>query len=298
MSFKSFIKDEKIEYSVLTEEMESRLDEVLITFNNRPRFNQVVLLAGGAGSGKGFMTGKLLGIDAKTFDVDQIKSQIIHPGTVKINKAVMDKYGIDVTKMNLTNPEDVKMLHQINDEMGYSKKVQANFFKDLDKLAGKEMLPNVIFDTTMKSEKKIMEIVHTVQMAGYKRENIHIIWIMTPAKIAVKQNRDPSRGRVVPEDILLDTHKGVADNMYNLMKNSSFQEHIDGYVYVIFNQKDVDNKIATLAGHTGSYVKEALILELKRRGKKQISFSDIATHFIRKIKRYVPKEVSSKWGKF
>jgi len=284
MNFKTFIKEEE-------------LNEVLITFNNRPRFNQVVLLAGGAGSGKGFMTNKILGIDAKTFDVDQIKSQIINPGTVKINKAVMDKYGIDVTKMNLTNPDDVKMLHQINDEMGYSKKVQDNFFKDLEHLAKKDMLPNCIFDTTMKSEKKIMEIVHTVQMAGYKRENIHIIWIMTPSKVAVKQNRDVSRGRIVPEDILLDTHKGVAQNMLDLMKNSSFQEHIDGYVYVIFNQAYVDNTLV-FSKFGGSYVKDALILELKRRNKKQIPFSDIATHFLRKIKKYVPKEVRSAWGKF
>jgi len=53
-----------------------QLDEVLLTFGRkRPRFNQVIVLAGGAGSGKGFVIDNLLGVDAKVMDVDQIKGK-------------------------------------------------------------------------------------------------------------------------------------------------------------------------------------------------------------------------------
>ena len=248
MKFKSYLETQ-------------RLDEVLITFGNRPRFGQVVLLGGGAGSGKGFISKKLLGIEGKTFDVDDIKGKIIHPGTPALNKKIFDKYGIDVTKMDLRNPKEVALLHKINDEMGISKKVQKQFFDGI-KNTNKEKLPNIIFDTTAKSEKKIKELTDTVKAAGYDDKNIHFIWIMNEHETAVKQNK--MRDRVVPEDILTDTHLGVSHTMQNLMKNSRFQEFLDGYVYVVFNKAFVDSTLV-FSEYGGSYVEDVLVLEVKKK---------------------------------
>jgi len=293
MSFKNYLLNESsVKYTILTEEKLKELNEVLITFGNRPKFGQVVLLAGGAGSGKGFITNKILGIDAKTFDVDQVKTQIIDPSTPKINKTIQDKYGVDVTKLDLKKPDDVALLHKINDELGLSTKKQDLFFKNL---SNKDRLPNVMFDTTMKSEKKIADLVKVVQDAGYKKENIHIIWIMTPINVALKQNKE--RDRVVPEDILLDTHKGVAENMNNLMKKQKFQDYIDGYVYIVFNQAYVDNTLK-FSSKGGNYVKDAVILQIKEKGKKALPYAEITKKYLRKIKKYVPKEMRSLWGKF
>ena len=271
---------------------EEELNEVLITFGNRPNFGQVVLLAGGAGSGKGFMTKKLLGIDAKWFDVDEIKGKIIHPGTPKLNKKILDLYGVDVTKMNLRNPDEVALLHKINDEMGISKKVQKQFFDNLPKRADK--LPNVVFDTTMKSIKKIRDITEVVMAAGYRKENIHIVWIMNDAEMARKQNK--ATPRVVPEDILMDTHVGVAETMQKLMRGQEFQQYIDGYVYVAFNKEGLDNSLI-FSEFGGSFVDHALIIEIKRRGKKTMSYSDMGRNFLAKIKSYVPKEAKKLWDK-
>ena len=53
----------------LQEEYEE-LVEKLITFGNRayPKFGTVVIMAGGAGSGKGFVKERLLGVEGFTFD--------------------------------------------------------------------------------------------------------------------------------------------------------------------------------------------------------------------------------------
>jgi hypothetical protein len=279
MKFKDYIKEETI-------------NEVLITFGNRPRFGQVVILAGGAGSGKGFMSKKLLGIDGKIFDVDNIKGKIVHPGTPKLNKKIKEIYGVDVTTLDFTNPDNVSFLHKVNDEMGISKKEQANFFGALSK--DPEKLPNVIFDSTAKSNAKIQKICDQVQAAGYKKENIHLIWIMTDVEVAKKQNLDPTRGRVVPEDILIDTHTGVAQVMQNLLRNQNIDQFLDGYAYVIFNKAYVDNTLV-FSKFGGNYVKDALIVEIKKKGKKQIAYSEIATDFIRKIKKYVPKTAKRLW---
>lgn len=52
------------------------LNEALITFNKKayPKFGQVVIMAGGAGSGKGFVKDKLVGVEGMVFDVDELMS--------------------------------------------------------------------------------------------------------------------------------------------------------------------------------------------------------------------------------
>ncbi len=64
---------------LLNHEVEGQIDEALITFGGKayPKFGQVVILAGGAGSGKGFVNSNLLGIDGKVFDVDALNGLAI-----------------------------------------------------------------------------------------------------------------------------------------------------------------------------------------------------------------------------
>lgn len=272
---------------------EERMDEALITFGNRPRSGQIIILAGGAGSGKGFTSKKLIGVEGKWLDVDHIKDLIIHPGTPKLNAKIKKLYGIDVADMDLTNPKDVEQLHIINDEMGISKKIQAKFFDAV----GEKNKPNVIFDSTGKSEKKIQDIVDIASKNGYKKENMHIIWVMTPHEEAKENNLNPGRGRVVPEEILNSTHLGVSHTMQNLMRNSRFQEFINGYVYIVFNKKYVDNTII-YSKFGGSYMDDALILTVKKKGKKQIPYSNLADNFLSKIKKYVPKDAKKLWESY
>lgn len=80
------------------------LDEALITFGGKayPKFGQVVILAGGAGSGKGFTLEKLLGIEGITLDVDALKKLVM--GSTKLAAEIKAKTGHDVKTMNLKKP--------------------------------------------------------------------------------------------------------------------------------------------------------------------------------------------------
>lgn len=298
---------------------ENTLDEALITFGNkRPEFGQVILLAGGAGSGKGFVTDTLIGVQAKVMDVDQVKSQIIHPGTVKLNKKVQDKYGIDVTKLNLRNPDDVALLHKINDEMGFSSKVQKQF---LDAQRHPDRLPNVIFDTTLKSMKKLTDLVASVEAAGYKNENIHVVWVVNDVNKAIQQNM--SRSRIVPEEILMQTHELVSATMASLLKDD-ISKYVGGDVWLVFNKQFADSTLAfaqkrfvdtatttwakakgwkqkdlavikSKAGKSGSYVKDVIMFKAKHKGKRPLPFSDIGSLFLKRIKAYVPASTTKMW---
>ena len=83
------------------------MDEKLITFGGKayPKFGQIVILAGGAGSGKGFVKKKLMGIDGLTFDVDRLKELVMLSS--KYNSKIKEEYGIDASKLNLKKSEDV-----------------------------------------------------------------------------------------------------------------------------------------------------------------------------------------------
>jgi len=79
---------------------ENQLDEALITFGGRayPRFGHVVIMAGGAGSGKGFVKEKLVGVEGYSFDVDELK--LLATRTPGIINKVKREMGIDISNLN------------------------------------------------------------------------------------------------------------------------------------------------------------------------------------------------------
>ena len=69
--------------------------EALITFGdkNYPNFGQVVIVAGGSGSGKGFVIDNLFGINGKRYDVDYLKQEVRL--NKEIRKMLCEKYGVE-----------------------------------------------------------------------------------------------------------------------------------------------------------------------------------------------------------
>ena len=156
---------------VITEE---QLDEKLITYNNRKPYGQVVFLAGGAGSGKGFAGSNFL--DSAIFkvrDVDEIKKQLQvlnRLGKIDVGK-IVKKYGKNIKpkdmaliekvfntetptgikqslrNLNLKNPDHVSVLHTLVKAMGIKDNSLMYMLKGKD---NPETLPNIMFDITAK----------------------------------------------------------------------------------------------------------------------------------------------------
>lgn len=246
IKIKSKIEDFIKKYNVATED--------LVTFGNiaYPKFNQVVILAGGGGSGKGFVQSNLLGIEGKVFDVDAIKSTSL--GLQQIKDEVSSKYGINKNlpldkfrKEALKNPDVVKYLHfrlgDGNKEMGIKgmnmeQTIKYTLYRTVLS-ADADRKPNLIFDSTTKRLEKVYEIAEYCISLGYNPEDIHLVWIFNDVKVAMKNNY--SRARQVPTDTLFETHIGAAGTMIDIIKNSEKVEGIiDGDIWIVFNQADVD----------------------------------------------------------
>lgn len=270
--------------------------EKLITFGGKayPKNGQVVILAGGAGSGKGFNISHLLGIEGKVFDVDALKHAIID--SEHLADKVKEKTGIDVKKLNLRHPEDVKTLHQALSDpaFAYDKKHQTQAFAALAtiKFDTIEHKPNLIFDVTLKDTTKFMNIASRVQMLGYPKENIHIVWVVADVEVAKAQNLE--RDRVVPEDILVQTHEGVALTMKKLISDAAYlQKYMDGDMWIVFSgRQEAHLKTGPLGG---GFITGAKYYKIKVKGKKPMSPLELTkivvddTDIVSKIRKMTPK---------
>jgi len=270
-------KNEDMVFEEITEDI---LNEKLITYGNRKPYGQVVFMAGGAGSGKGFAIKNF--VDSASFkirDVDEMKKQLQilnRLGKLDI-RSILKKYGRNIKlkdldlirkiekdgyrlqNLNLKNPDHVYALHTLVKAMGIKDASLANLLKGKD---NPEVLPNILFDITAKDVTDITSVIPKLKEVGYKPENIHLTWILTSYVTAMANNKN--RSRMVPEDILLKTHEGAANTVWGLV-TKALPKGMNGRVDVILNNPehtvfytDADGK--TISGN----VKGFLSLPLKK----------------------------------
>ena len=230
------------------------LEEKLIMFNNGASYGQVVFLAGGAGSGKGFTISNFMeGDKFKVRDVDEWKkiSQKLSDISKKYKpSSIVKKYGdkfsdkdIKIIQselikpkktlkdLDLRNPQHVYLLHILVDALKIKDKTLDMMLKDSSRKSKKGILDNIIFDITAKDIKSIEKVIPALLDAGYEEKNIHMVWVLTNYEVAVQQNA--KRDRVVPADILLQTHEGAALTMNKITRNGYVPKGMDGGVYVV-----------------------------------------------------------------
>jgi len=280
LSFNSFIK-----------ESFSDLTEALITFAGQayPKFGNVIILAGGAGSGKGFVKDKLIGAEGYNFDVDELKSLSMR--TPKIVDRIQKEFGVDPSKLDLKKPDDVAKLHEIiGDALQLDDKRKQSLFASI-MTAHPDRKPNLIFDVTLKDLRKLQNITRQVKTLGYNNEKIHIVWIINDIEIAKQQNI--TRDRQVPIEILVNTHRGASHTMYDIVNmGNDLKKYMDGDIVFAFNKVKVDSDIAK-SDKGGMFIKDAKYFYVKRSGKP-VDETKLNKDLRAKISAYVPPSVS--WG--
>ena len=266
---------------MIFEEMtEDILNEKLITYGNRKSYGQIVFVAGGAGSGKGFAISNFL--DSTSFkvrDVDEMKKQLQilnRLGKLDIN-SIIKKYGKNIKpkdidlinkiqddgfklqNLNLKNPDHVYALHILVKAMGIKDKSLTSLLTGKD---NPETLPNILFDITAKDVTDITSVIPKLKAVGYKPENIHLTWVLTNYVTAMVNNRN--RERMVPDDILLKTHEGASTTIWGLV-TKALPKGMNGRVDVILNNPNNTVFYKDAEGRTiKGMVKGFLALPLKK----------------------------------
>jgi dephospho-CoA kinase len=263
--------------------------EKLITLGGKayPKYGNIVIMAGGAGSGKGFVKNKLLGMEGYSFDVDELKKLAV--ATPMIQQKIAKELGVDIKALgaNMRDSKNVAKLHEIiNDYLKLDEKRLATLYTSI-LTAPEDRKPNIIFDVTLKSFSKLMSITRQVKNLGYDNKNIHIVWVVNDVEVAMSQNKN--RDRLVATDIFITTHEGASQTMnYIVSLGKKLTEYMDGDIVFAFNKAKVDSTIAK-SDSGGMYVKDANFFYVKKSGQQVMSPSNISKDLIAKIKSYVPK---------
>ena len=262
---------------------EQYLEEKLIMYNQGKRYGQIVFLAGGAGSGKGFAIANFMEKEKfKVRDVDEWKKAFM-----KIADA-QDKYP-EIKGLKLSNPRDVAKIHKFVKKLGIKEKSIDLMLAD----ANSRHLPNIMFDITMKDTSNIDVVMPKLIKAGYDAKNIHLTWVLTNYAVAIINNRN--RERVVPEDIMLLSHEGAATSMYDVIKGK-LPKGLNGSVRVILNNRDntipyvdPDTKKPMKTSQGNLLVKDFTYLTFKKEGKSIGPEMNVKRQLLGWIAANVPK---------
>lgn len=291
LSFKSYLnQSDPIREKYIKEQYDVLLEK-LITIGGKayPRYNNVVIMAGGAGSGKGFVKDNLLGLEGFVFDVDELKKMA--SATPMIRKKVKDELGIDMKDLsdNLKDPDNVSRLHSIiADYLELDSKREQLLFKSI-LAADPERLPNIIFDVTLKDLRKLQKITRQVSEIGYDKSNIHIVWVVNDIEVAKAQNLE--RDRRVPAEILVNTHRGASNTMFDIINmGKTLDNYMDGDIVFAFNKVGVDSDLVT-SKRGGKYIADSNYFYVKRKGEPVMSVDQLSKDLRAKIASYVPPEV-------
>jgi len=284
------IVDSDIREAYIAEQYDVLLEK-LITVGGKayPNFGHIVIMAGGAGSGKGFIKDNLLGVEGFVFDVDELKT--LASKTPAIIKRVKKEFGEDLPKLaaNLKDPENVFKLHTIlGDALGIDDKKLINLYTSI-LTADPRRRPNIIFDVTLKDLRKLEKITKDTRALGYQPQNIHIVWVINDVEVAIDQNA--KRARTVPVEILVNTHRGAANTMGDILNmGKSLSKYMDGDIVFAFNKVGVDSEVVK-SGKGGMSVIEAEYFYVKRSGSAPTPVAKLEKDIRAKIQSYVPKNV-------
>ena len=305
LTFKEFFEVQEYE----------QLNEKLIVYNNGKKYGQIVFLAGGSASGKGYARKQFMGSESfKVRDVDELKSAFQELSALNkfTTKQLMQKYGnklsekdrelvqseiidkgLTISKLSMKNPTHVYLLHMMIKATGAKEKTLALLLQG----AKIGRLPNILFDITFKDTSEFDTTVKELLKVGYEPRNIHLTWVLTDYQIAIKSNKN--RGRVVPDDILLQTHEGAAQTVYKLISDGTPSE-INGRVDVILNNKEntipFKNPDGSPVERAGRYEKDLKVvvrdftyLNVKEAGKSAKKEIEVKTQLLRWIRDNTPE---------
>lgn len=259
--------------------------EMQFNKNRNNGFGNVLIMAGGAGSGKGFVLSNLVGLKGKILDVDQLKKMAFSTNRLydEMKKEIPGLKGIE----SLSDPKLTSDVHEfLNNTKLLPDKVQKSLFSSI-MMAHHDRRPNLIFDITLKDISKLINLDVSLKRLGYKKENIHLVWVVNDLDVALDQNS--KRDRKVDERILKNTHVGAAMTMKGIIdKTVDVSDILDGDIYIAFNKVNIDNLLQK-SGRGGSYVSGANYIHLKKSGKP-VDKSKLTSEVLAKIKSYVPEE--------
>ena len=173
-------------------------EEKVIGFNQPT--NNFVVIAGGPGAGKSFITNNLINLNnVKHFNVDQVRVM-----TAK-------KLWGDEWEKNISTPEGYQKILDMTYTTSDPRNLTVNFLKQFLQYERPYGI-NVVYDAGGGQEQVMKDVWSMANDNGY---NTTLVYVRTPLELA--QIRNAERPRSLPPEMVAQYHEKVKDNMRNMV---------------------------------------------------------------------------------
>ena len=173
-------------------------EEKVIGFNQPT--NNFVVIAGGPGAGKSFITNNLINLNnVKHFNVDQVRVM-----TAK-------KLWGDEWEKNISTPEGYQKILDMTYTTSDPRNLTVNFLKQFLQYERPYGI-NVVYDAGGGQEQVMKDVWSIANENGY---NTTLVYVRTPLELA--QIRNAERPRSLPPEMVAQYHEKVKDNMRNMV---------------------------------------------------------------------------------
>ena len=189
-------------------------EEKMVNFDQAT--NNFVVIAGGPGAGKSFITKNLINLDSvKEFNVDQVR--------VMTAKKLWGSEWQEMISTPKGYQKILDMTYTTSDPRNLTVRYLKNFLGQ-----DRNELVNVVYDAGGGQE-QVMKDVHKIAKDSGMVTNL--VYVRTPLELA--QIRNDERPRSLPDDMVAQYHQKVRDNMRNMIP-------IFDNVWIVDNKELID----------------------------------------------------------
>ena len=169
-----------------------------------PHIFKAIFLAGGPGSGKSYVTGKITGgLGLKVVNSDPYFEKLIKDAGLSLNMPDAELDSREPLRIRAGNLRDKQKANYLEGRLG------------------------VIIDSTGSNADKLISQSRGLQELGY---DTYMIFVNTSVDVALKRNAE--RSRSVPTPIVVDAWKAVQNNI------GRFSQHFTGGHFVVVDNND------------------------------------------------------------
>jgi len=173
-------------------------EEKVVNFGNPT--NKLVVIAGGTGAGKSFITKNLINLDnVKSFNVDQVRVM-----TAK------QLWGGNWEE-NISTPEGYQKILDMTFTTSDPRNKTVKFLKQFLEQERNQSV-NVVYDAGGGQEQVMKDVNTLAKENGF---DTTLVYVRTPLELA--QMRNDERPRSLPNDMVAQYHQKVKDNMRNMI---------------------------------------------------------------------------------
>jgi len=197
-------------------------EEKMVNFDQST--NNFVVIAGGPGAGKSFITNNLINLDnIKEFNVDQVR--------VMTAKKL---WGDDWGEM-ISTPEGYQKILDMTYTTSDPRNLTVKYLKKF--LAADRQQPvNVVYDAGGGQEQVMKDVNKMAKESGMIT---NLVYVRTPLELA--QIRNDERPRSLPDEMVAQYHQKVKDNMRNMIPIFDHVWIVDNKELIVLSDRPSDN---------------------------------------------------------